>query len=59
MEFLGILFLHAHYEAEEHVKYILGMNGMAAQPKISDGYFKSKRSTFLLESLMPSSARMV
>ena len=47
VEFLGILFLHAHREAEEHVKYILGMNGVAAQPNISDGYFKSMRAACL------------
>ena len=46
-EFIRLLFLHAHREAEEHVKHILGMTGVAAQPNISDGYLKSKRAAFL------------
>jgi hypothetical protein len=46
-EFILLLFLHAHREAEEHVKHVLGMTGVAAQPNISDDYFKSKRAAFL------------
>ena len=47
MEFAWLHFLHAHCEAEEHVKHILGITGVAAQPNISDDYFKSKRAAFL------------
>jgi hypothetical protein len=39
--------LHAHCEAEEHVKHILGMAGVPARPTISDDYFKLKRAAFL------------
>jgi hypothetical protein len=42
-----LLFLHAHRKTEDRVKYILGMNAVAAQPNISDDYFKSKRAAFL------------
>ena len=34
-EFIRLLFLHAHRKAEDHVKHILGMTGVAAQPNIS------------------------
>jgi hypothetical protein len=45
--FLRLLFLHAHREDEKHVKHILGMNDVAAQPKSSWDYFNSKCAAFL------------
>lgn len=34
-EFLLLLFIHAHREAQEYVKHILGMNYVATQPNLS------------------------
>ena len=51
-EFIWLRFLHAHREAEEHVKLILGMTGVAAQPNISDDYFQPKRTAFLMPSIL-------
>ena len=55
-EFIQLLFLRVYREAEEHVKHMLGMNGVAAQPHVSDAYLKSNIAPLYS---MPSSATRV
>ena len=46
-DFIRLPLLHARREAKEHIKHILRTTGVAAQPNISDDYFKSKGVAFL------------